>query len=102
MVYFMSKISQNCKCFAKTVFISTVSNNSSGSESIKIDLQVDIENFREIFINASPTNKHFQYHNIDPYELLSMKFHISLDSSAKVNFLSLFMRGRGVDQTVFN
>ena len=74
MVYFMSKISQNCKCFAKTVFISTVSNNSSVSESIKINLLVDLENFQVILVSASPTDKHFQYHDIDPYKLLSMKF----------------------------
>ena len=86
------KKTSNCKCFAKTVFISTVSNDTSvsGSEPIEIDPRADLENFREIFVSASPTEEHFPFHDIDPYELLSMRFHISLDSSAKVNFLSLF------------
>ena len=88
------KKNSNCKCFAKTVFISTISNESSDSmnEEIESDPRCDLENFREIFVSASATDEHFRYHDVDPYELLAMKFYISLNSSAKVNFLSLLIK----------
>ena len=88
------KKNSNCKCFAKTVFISTISNESidSMNDEIESDPRCDLENFREIFVSASATDEHFKYHDVDPYELLAMKFHISLNSSAKVNFLSLLIK----------
>ena len=62
------------------------------NEEIVNDLRCDLENFREIFGSASATDEHFKYHDVDPYELMAMKFHISLNSSAKVNFLSLLFK----------
>ena len=62
------------------------------NEEIESDPRCDLENFREIFVSASATDEHFRYHDAEPYELLAMKFYISLNSSAKVNFLSLLIK----------
>ena len=60
------KKNSNCKCFAKTVFISTVSNESSDSmnEEIESDPRCDLENFREIFVSAD--------HHLEPDHVLTI------------------------------